>query len=105
MNSCYRRIIFKNEEIFHERHKINNTLSTTVVMYCVGLPLPRPDVNPVTDMYNWYLSTFKRQLEVVSKIIELLRCTPFTCLHVTTSELFDVKYILFIFQIDTRACE
>ena len=76
MNSCYSRIIFKNEEIFHERHKINNKHSTSVVMYCVGLPLPRPDVNPVTDMYNWYLSTFERQLEVVSEIIELLRCNP-----------------------------
>ena len=42
----------KNEEIFHERHKINNKCSTAVVMYCVGLPLPRSDVNPVTDMYN-----------------------------------------------------
>ena len=76
MNSCYHRIIFKNEEIFHEGHKINNKRSTSVVMYCVGLPLLRPDVNPVTDMYNWYLSTFERQLEVVSKIIELLRCNP-----------------------------
>ena len=36
-------------------------------MYCVGLPLLKPDVNPVTDMYNWYLSIFERQLEVVSK--------------------------------------
>ena len=76
MNSFYHRIIFKNEEIFHERHKINNKRSTSVVMYCVGLPLLRPDVNPVTDMYNWYLSTFERQLEVVSEIIELLRCNP-----------------------------
>ena len=71
MNSCYHRIIFKNE-----RHKINNKRSTSVVMYCVGLPLPRPDVNPVTYTYNWYLSTFERQLEVVSEIIELLRCNP-----------------------------
>ena len=69
MNSSDRRIIFKNEEIFNERHHINNKVYIAVVMYCVGLPLPRPDVNPVTDMYNWYLSTFKRQLEVVSKII------------------------------------
>ena len=76
MNSCYHRIIFKNEEIFHERHKINNKHSTSVVMYCVGLPLLRPDVNPVTDMYNWYLSTFEGQLEVISGIIELLRCNP-----------------------------
>ena len=69
MNSSDHRIIFKNEEIFNERHDINNKLYIAVVMYCVGFPLPRPDVNPVTDMYNWYLSTFERQLEVVSKII------------------------------------
>ena len=69
MNSSDHSIIFKNEEIFNERHHINNQLHIAVVIYCVGLPLPRPDVNPVTDMYNWYLSTFERQLEVVSKII------------------------------------
>ena len=46
-----------------------NKVYIAVVMYCVGLPLPRPDVNPVTDMYNWYLSTFKRLQEVISKII------------------------------------
>ena len=69
MNSSDRRIIFKNEEIFNERHHINNKVYIAVVMYCWGLPLLRPDVNPVTDMYNWYLSTFERQLEVVSKII------------------------------------
>ena len=51
------------------KYDINNKRNIAVVMYCVGLPLPKPDVNPVTDMYNWYLSTFERQLEVVRKII------------------------------------
>ena len=69
MNSSDRRITFTNEKIFKERHNINNKFYIAVVMYCVGLPLPRPDVNPVTDMYNWYLSTFERQLEVISIII------------------------------------
>ena len=52
-----------------EKYDINNKRNIAVVMYCVGLPLPKPDFNPVTDMYNWYLSTFERQLEVVRKII------------------------------------
>ena len=52
MNSSDHRIIFKNEEICNERHHSNNKVYIAVVMYCVGLPLPRPDVNPVTDMYN-----------------------------------------------------
>ena len=52
-----------------ETYDINNKCYIAVVMYCVGLPLPKPDFNPVTDMYNWYLSTFERQLEVVSKKI------------------------------------
>ena len=88
INMWYRRIIFKNESIFNERHQINNILCSTVVMYCVGLPLLRPDVNPVTDMYNWYLSTFERQLEVVSNIITLLRFTT-----ICMSTCYDIRIV------------
>ena len=38
----------------------------TVLQYCVAMPLKRADKDPDSELYTWYLSTFDRQLEIVS---------------------------------------